>query len=144
MERPAGSFGSWLLMKFHPQPVARRSPAAVAHLVLVRSILVRYLIIALLLSGCTSITSVRGRYAATLSPADIQQIRRFAQKSPHLGHTSFTFEVPQRDEVHVRTREYLELGSEGEDFYVCRRNGRWVVDKRHPRLYTPERIVVTS
>jgi hypothetical protein len=105
---------------------------------------VRYLIIALLLSGCTSITDVRGRYAATLSPSDIQQIRRLAQKSPHLGHTLFTFDVIQRDEVHVRTREYLESGYDGEDFYVCRRDSRWVVDKRHPRLYTPERIVVTS
>jgi hypothetical protein len=102
------------------------------------------LIIALLLSGCTSVTSVRGRYSAALSAGDVQQIRRLAQPSPHLGHTSFTFDAVQRDEVHVRTREYLDSGSNGEDFYVTRREGRWVVDKRHPRIYQPEIIVVTN
>jgi hypothetical protein len=104
----------------------------------------RLLIFTLLLSGCTSITNVRGHYAAVLSRNDIQQIRRLAQKSPHLGHTLFTFDAVQRDKVHVRTREYLESGSDGEDFYVTRRDGRWLVDERHPRLYTPERIVVTN
>ena len=102
------------------------------------------LITSLLLCGCTSVTSVRGRYATALSAGDIHQIRRLAQKSPHFGHTVFTFDAVQSDEVHVRTREYLESGSDGEDFYVCRRDGRWLVDERHPRLYTPERIVVTN
>src|ERR1700741_5416574 len=92
------------------------------------------IIIALMFSGCTSITSVRGRYAASLSPGDIRQIRRLAQPSPHLGHTLFTFDAVQRSEVHVCTREYLDSGSDGEDFYVTRREGRWVVDERHQRL----------
>lgn len=100
--------------------------------------------LALMLAGCTSVTSIRGRYAAALSPTDIQQIRRIAQESPHFGHTVFTLDAVQRDLVHVRTREYLESGSDGENLYVTHRNGRWVVDERYPRLFQPERIVVTN
>jgi hypothetical protein len=102
-----------------------------------------WLLIAVLLPGCTSVTKVRGRHAATLSADDIRQIRRLAQESPHFGHTVFTFDTIRPDQVHVRTREYMESGSDGENFYVRRRDGRWMVDERYPRLFQPERIVVT-
>ena len=102
------------------------------------------LIIPLLLTSCTSVTNVRGPYAAALLPNDVQQIRHLAQEHPHFGHTVFTLDAMQRNQVHVRTREYIESGSNGENFYVTRRNGRWIVDERYPRFSQPERIVVTN
>jgi hypothetical protein len=97
----------------------------------------RFLIVALFLTGCTSITTIRGPYTADLSRSDIRQIRRLAQKSPHLGHTAFTFDAIRRDEVHVQIREYNDSGSDGENFYVTRRNGQWMVDERKPRFFNP-------
>jgi hypothetical protein len=104
----------------------------------------RFLIVALLLTGCTAITTVRGPHATDLSHTDLQQIRRLAQKSPHLGHTVFTFDVIRPDEVHVQIREYNDSGSDGENFYVTRRNGQWMVDERKPRFFNPEMIVITN
>ena len=103
----------------------------------------RWLVVALVFSGCTSVTNVRGRHAAALLASDIRQIRRLAQESPHFGHTVFAFDAIGVGQVHVRTREHMESGSDGENFYVRRRNGRWIVDERYPRLFQPERIVVT-
>ena len=102
-----------------------------------------WLLVAVLLTGCTSVTNVRGRHATALSAGDIRQIRDLAQESPHFGHTVFIFDAIRPDQVHVRTREYMESGSDGENFYVRRRDGRWTVDERYPRLFQPERIVVT-
>ncbi len=103
-----------------------------------------FLIFALLLAACTSVTNVRGRYAAAMSASDLQQLRRLAQESPHFGHTVFTLDAVKRDLVHVRSREYIESGSNGENFYATRRNGRWFVDERYPKFSQPERIVVTN
>ena len=101
------------------------------------------LITAWLLTGCTSITSVRGRSATALSTSDIQQIRRIAQQSPHFGHTAFILDVVQADRVHVRTREYDGSDWHGRNIYVIREGERWRVDEHAPIFGESERRVVT-
>ena len=101
-----------------------------------------WLLIAVLLTGCTSVTNVRGRHAAALSAGDIRQIRRLAQESPHFGHTVFLLDTIQRDRVHVRTREYEESGWSGTNIYIIRRDGRWRIDETAPALGETERRVV--
>ena len=91
-------------------------------------------IVALLLSICTTTVQVRGRYAATISAVDIQQIRRLAQDSPYFGHTLIMMDAVQRDRVHVRTREYAEHGWRGSNLYVIRRSRDWHVDEHSPTL----------
>ncbi|PYJ10607.1 MAG: hypothetical protein DMF06_05815 [Verrucomicrobia bacterium] len=101
-----------------------------------------HLVIAmLLLTGCTSVTDVRGRYATALSAVDIQQIRRVAQKSSHFGHTLFLLDVVRPDRVHVRTREYQESGWSGTNIYVVRRQGQWSLDEHSEILGETERRV---
>ena len=101
-------------------------------------------IAALLFSGCTGITQVRGPSAADLSPADVREIRRLVARPPHLGHTLITLDAIGRDRVRVETREYEESGCEVLIQYVVRRHGMWHIDEHSPPQYITERIVVTS
>jgi hypothetical protein len=102
---------------------------------------VQLAIAAFLLSSCTTNVHVRGRYAAALSAADVQQIRRLAQDSPHFGHTLVTLDALQRDRVHVRTREYVERSWSGSNMYVVRRDGEWLVDDHSPILGEAETTI---
>jgi hypothetical protein len=101
-------------------------------------------IAALLLSGCTGITQVRGRYAGELSPGDVREIRRLVARPPHFGHTLITLHAIARDRVRVETREYTDSGCDGVIQYVVRRRGAWYIDEHSPPQWITERIVVTS
>jgi hypothetical protein len=103
-----------------------------------------FVIAAFLLSGCTGITQVQGRYAGGLSPADIREIRHLVAPRPYFGHRLITMRVIRKDRVRVETREYTESGSDCHIQYVDRRHGRWYIDERVPDQWITERIVVTS
>lgn len=80
------------------------------------------------LTACTTSVEIHGRYAAALSPSDIQQIRLLAHHSPHFGHTRILLDAVRRDRVHVRSREYQGTGWSGSGMFVIRRDSRWHVD----------------
>src|SRR4051812_38930660 len=94
---------------------------------------------ALLLTACATSVQVRGRYAAALSSADVQQIRRVAHVSPQLGHTDITLYAVQHDRVRVESRRQLGAGSDILSMYVVRRGAQWEIDHNLPLSVEGER-----
>lgn len=104
----------------------------------------QFVIVALLLTGCTSFTQVRGRYAEQLSPADVREIRRLVARQPHFGHTVIALHAVGRDRVRVEMRVYHESDCDGVIQFVVRRHGTWHIDEHFPKQWVTERTVVTS
>src|SRR4051794_31135454 len=102
MERTSGSFGSSLSMKFPLNPQRYTFPPAVAHLILVRSMRRATFFIAFLLGACVTPPppQVTGRYAASLSMRDVQQISQLVAARPDLGRTIRKLQAVRRDRVH--------------------------------------------
>jgi hypothetical protein len=97
------------------------------------------LILALMLTACTTSVQVRGRYAAALTAQDIRQIRRLAQNSPHFGHTLITLDAVQRNRVRTQTRKYEASGWDGTTVYLVRHHGQWQVDEHSSATAEVER-----
>jgi hypothetical protein len=83
---------------------------------------------AVLLTSCATQTQVTGRYAASLSANDLEQIRRLA-RIQHIGRTIITVNAISRDRVHVEERRYDSEGWHGSGFFVIRRGGTWQIDE---------------
>ena len=101
-------------------------------------------LIALLLTGCTTVVQVRGRYSTSLSSGDIQQIRRVAVIKPHFGQTLISLQTLRPDRVHVEVRKYDNSGWDGIGMYVNRRNRVWQIDEHSPGEATGERTVIVN
>jgi hypothetical protein len=88
----------------------------------------RLVLAAVLLTSCATQTQVTGRYAATLSAKDLENIRRLA-RIQHVGRTVVTVNAISRDRVHVTERRYEGEGWHGTAFFVFRRGDTWQVDE---------------
>jgi hypothetical protein len=103
----------------------------------------QFLAVTLLFAACTTPPlHISGRYASTLSEADIREIRLLAATRRDLGHTLKSLEVVQRNRVRVEVghstgpRAWL-----GNAFYVARRSGEWHIDEHSPIEATAERTI---
>lgn len=95
---------------------------------------------ALLLTSCATKIQITGRYAASLSANDVQQIRRFAAIR-HIGRTVITVNAISCDRVHVEERRYDDEGWRGSGFFVIRRGGTWQIDQHSE--FTADRRFIT-
>jgi hypothetical protein len=102
-----------------------------------------FLFVTLLLVSCaTPKPEITGRYASSLSEADVRQIRLLAMARRDLGSTLKSLEVVRRDRVRVEVGHYTGpqawLGSA---FYVVRHDGAWHIDDHAPVEATVERTI---
>jgi hypothetical protein len=89
------------------------------------------LFIAFLLSACATPPplQVTGRYAASLSMRDVQQITELVAARPDLGRTIRKLQAVRRDRVHVEAGQ-----PEGPDrwsgsgFFAVRRGTQWQIE----------------
>jgi hypothetical protein len=95
---------------------------------------------ALLLTSCATQIQINGRYAASLSANDVQQIRRLAAIR-HIGCTVITANAIRRDRVHVEERRYDNEGWRGSGFFVIRRGSTWQIDEHAE--FTADRRFIT-
>ena len=98
-------------------------------------------LVAIILSACTGVTQVRGRYAAQLSKSDIRQIRQLVAPLPHWGHRVIVLRAIRSDRVEVETRDYEDSGYSGIRQYVFRRGAVWRLDEHAPIEGIAERTI---
>ena len=98
---------------------------------------------ALMFTACTTSVQVKGKYAATLSRADLQQIKQLAHSSPRIGRTVVTYEALRLDRGRVESRTYSGSGWNGASMYVVRHHGGWQIDERFPSEATAARTIMT-
>jgi hypothetical protein len=104
------------------------------------------LIIPLLLSACAaSHLPLSGRYASSLSQADVEQITALATSRRDFGHPprAIIAIAPNRARIVTQRRSTGEQSWITTEYVVLRRNGIWVVDDRSYRA-TTERISVIN
>jgi len=101
------------------------------------------LVLAFLLSACSTHIELVGPYATALSAEDVGQIKRLAASTPHIGRTTIKLEAIGRDRVHVDERCCSESDSTGSTFYAMRRRGTWRTDENSPIEATAERTIIT-
>ena len=79
--------------------------------------------IGLLLTACSTYTSVVGPYRARLSRADVQAIVQIAQSIYPVHYNQMTLNAVRPDEVWVDTLSRAGTGSYG--YTAVRQHGRW-------------------
>lgn len=98
--------------------------------------------ISILLSGCvTPPLQVTGRYATSLSDADVQQIKQLVAAHPDLGRSLRTIEAVRRDRARVEAGRYSGSGWLGTSFFVVRRGETWHIDEHSQFEATAERTI---
>jgi hypothetical protein len=119
---------------------------AVAYLILVRSMRASLLLVAaLLFTACTTTVQLHGRYAASLSHSDIEQIRHVTGASSNWGHTLLILDVFQRDQVVVEDREYgIAPGWAGMNMHVIRCEKGWCIDYRYRQEGIADRPTIVN
>ena len=101
--------------------------------------------LALLFTGCTTAVQIAGPYAGSLSRADIQQIRRLAMSSAHVGHAVVRLDAIQRDEVIVESREYDVANHwSGVRMHVIHDEPRWRIDHRYREESIADQPVIVN
>ena len=91
--------------------------------------------VALLLTACTAEVQLTGPYAAKLSPADVQQLKRLAANGPKIGRTVITVEAIRPDRVHAEDRFYSDAGWRGSTWQIDQNSPIEATDARKITVY---------
>jgi hypothetical protein len=126
-------------------PLRRRAlSSAVTHLLLVRPIQRLCILLALLLTSCAAPVAVDGRYAATISQANVEELKQRIAGFEGGRYTFIRITAYAPNTVEIGTTQIRGSRTTERTLDAYRRRRGWHVQKRPDPPATRERVKITG